>query len=140
MILMNFNQEREEKRMGKETEIKILKEIVDKQTEEIKDLKSQIGNKDVYVSVQKIYGESSSECDSINVKVEQQMKVVYLLLADFLGTPKSRKEHFGVAVASEECAEKFVQSGGIGVSRSYAKIYIFDNEDDMTTWLKGKER
>jgi len=57
-------------------------------------------------------------------------RVIFVLLADSDGTFRSSDEPFGVAVTTEEEAQRFVRDGGVGYTHSYIKTIVFDNKDD----------
>lgn len=54
---------------------------------------------------------------------------VFVLLADGDGTTRSSDNPFGVAVTTEEEAQRFVREGGVGYSHSYAKVRVFADKD-----------
>jgi hypothetical protein len=60
----------------------------------------------------------------------ERMKEVFVLLSDGDGTMRSRDEPFGVAVTSEEEAQRFVKEGNFGYGQSYQKLVVFDNKDE----------
>lgn len=63
------------------------------------------------------------------------MKEIFVLLADGDGTMRSQDTPIGVAVTTEEEAERFVKDGGVGYSHSYVKVQVFDNKDDALNHL-----
>jgi hypothetical protein len=54
---------------------------------------------------------------------------VFVLLADGDGTTSSSDSPFGVAVTTEEEAQRFVREGGVGYSHSYVKVRVFADKD-----------
>jgi hypothetical protein len=54
----------------------------------------------------------------------------FLLLVDADGTMRSIPEPFGVAVKTQEEAERFKKEGGVGYRHDYIKIRVFDNKDE----------
>lgn len=56
------------------------------------------------------------------------MKTFYVLLFGEGGI-LPRDEPFGVAVTTEEEAERYVAEGGVGYSHSYGEISVFDTKD-----------
>ncbi len=55
---------------------------------------------------------------------------VYVLLADGDGTLHSDCTPFGVAVATEEEAKRFVAEGKVGYRHHYQELVVFENKDD----------
>ena len=67
------------------------------------------------------------------------MNECYVLLVDEFGSLRSLDKPFGVAVTTEEEAIKFTEEESIGFSRSYHKVIIFENNDDVLKYI-GKQK
>jgi len=70
-------------------------------------------------------------------------KQVFVLMADSDGTFRSSDSPIGVAVTTEEEAQRFVREGKIGYSHSYVKVLVFDDKDaalrHVYPWASSKE-
>lgn len=55
---------------------------------------------------------------------------IFVLMADTDGTLRSSDSPIGVAVTTEEEAERFVEEGEVGYTRSYFKVLVFADKDE----------
>lgn len=60
----------------------------------------------------------------------EEIKEVYILMADTDGTMRSSDSPIGVAVTSLEEAKRFVEDCDVGYSRSFQKISVYQNKDE----------
>jgi hypothetical protein len=77
-----------------------------------------------------VFNFSRQEIEYYTGAREENMKEIFILLADGDGTMRSCDEPFGVAVTTEDEAKRYVSEKGVGFTHSYCKVTVFDNKDE----------
>lgn len=54
---------------------------------------------------------------------------IFILMADSDGTMRSSDSPIGVAVTTQEEAQRFVREGKVGYTHSYMKVIVFADKD-----------
>jgi len=65
-----------------------------------------------------------------NEEKAQSTPEIFVLMTDDWGSTFSKEYPVGVAVTTEEEADRYVKDGNFGFSQSAIKVTIFENKDD----------
>jgi len=69
--------------------------------------------------------------------MKEELKEVFVLLADGAGTVHSVDDSWGAAVTTRAEAERYIKVGGIGYSHSYVRVRIFESFDEAKKTIYG---